>query len=91
MLAKDKIIEILTTIPRTRENDNLLIAYYIKDVYGLQNTFDIALFTKNNLYETVRRTRAKIQEENPTLRPSEETFIARRNKEQQIREEMRGL
>ena len=91
MLAKDKIIELLVNVPQTRDNDNLLIAYYIRDVYGLQNTFDIALFTKNNLYETVRRTRAKVQEENPTLRGSKETTIARANKEELVREEMRGL
>lgn len=91
MLAKDKVIEILTSIPQTRENDNLLIAYYLKDVYGLQNTFDIALFTKSNLYETIRRTRAKVQEENPLLRGSDEVMMARVNKEELVREEMRGL
>ena len=91
MLAKDKVIQILEAIPQARDNDNLLIAYYLKEVYGLQNTFDIALFTKNNLYETIRRTRAKVQEENPMLRGSEETMIARRKKEELVREEMRGL
>ena len=91
MLAKDKIIELLERIPRTRDNDNLLIAYYIKEVYGLQNTFDIALHTNKNLYETVRRTRQRVQEENPMLRGQEETIKARANKETLVREEMRGL
>ena len=91
MLAKQKVIELLERIPQCRDNDNLLIAYYIKDVYGLQNTFDIALYTKNNLYETIRRTRAKVQEENPLLRGSQETTIARANKEVLVRQEMRGL
>lgn len=88
---KDKITQLLTDVPQTRENDNLLIAYYIKDELGLQNTFDIALYTKNNIYESIRRTRAKIQEENPLLRPSVETYNARLNKENRVREQMRGL
>lgn len=91
MQCKDKVIELLETIPQCRENDNLLIAYYLKDMYGIQNTFDLALKTKANVYETIRRTRAKIQEENPLLRPSKETYQARLNKEQQVREQMRGL
>lgn len=90
-MLKDKIIKILQEIPQTRDNDNLLIAYYIKEELGLQNTFDIALHTKNNIYESVRRTRAKVQEENPLLRPSEDTLNARLNKEIRVREEMRGL
>lgn len=91
MQTKDKVIQLLTDIPQTRENDNLLIAYFLKDVYGIQNTFDLALQTKANVYETVRRTRAKVQEENPLLRPSKEVYEARINKESRVREEMRGL
>lgn len=91
MLVKDKVIQLLEEIPQTRENDNLLIAHYIKDVYNLQNTFDIALYTKNNLYESIRRTRAKVQEENPHLRPDIDVTIARANKETFVRDEMRGL
>lgn len=82
---------LLNQIPQTRENDNLLIAYFLKDEYGIQNTFDLALKTKANVYETIRRTRAKVQEENPMLRPSKEVYEARLNKEQRVREEMRGL
>lgn len=91
MQTKDKVIQLLETIPQCRENDNLLIAYFLKDVYGIQNTFDLALKTKANVYETIRRTRAKIQEENPMLRPSKDVYEARMNKEKVVREEMRGL
>ena len=91
MLAKDKVAQILTDIPQTRDNDNLLIAYYMKDVYGLTNTFDIALKTKKNVYETIRRTRQKVQEENPLLRPSVEIYQARLMKEAEVREEVRGV
>lgn len=91
MLAKEKVAEILQNIPQTRENDNLLIAYFIKDVYGMQNTFDIALATKKNIYETIRRTRQKVQEDNPLLRPSKEVYEARLEKEKKVREEVRGV
>lgn len=90
-MAKDKVAQILTDVPQTRENDNLLIAYYIKEVYGLQNTFDIALYTKKNVYETIRRTRQKVQEENPLLRPSEFIWKKRMEQEKAVREEVRGV
>lgn len=88
---KEVILKYLNDIPQTRENDNLLIAYCVKEVMGLQNLFDIALQTKSNVFETIRRQRAKIQEENPTLRPSEEVYKARLVKETKVREEMRGF
>lgn len=91
MTTKERVVMLLEKIPQTRDNDNLLIAYFLKDEYGIQNTFDLALKTKANVYETIRRTRAKVQEENPTLRPSEEVYEARLNKEHRVREEMRGI
>lgn len=77
--------------PKTRENDNLLIAHYIQQEYHTQNIFDVAVITKKNVYETVRRTRQKIQEENPLLRPTETVSKARKRKEADVREEVRGL
>lgn len=91
MLVKDRVIRILEEIPQTRENDNLLIAYYLKDEYGIQNTFDLALKTKANVYETIRRTRQKVQEENPMLRPNKDVQLARQKKENEVRNEVRGL
>ena len=91
MQIKDKVIQLLNDIPQTRENDNLLIAYYIKDVYGVSNLMDVALMTKTNVYESVRRARQKAMEENPLLRPSKEVYEARLKKEGRVREEMRGL
>lgn len=91
MLVKDKVEQLLNEIPQTRENDNLLIAYFIRDVYGLENTFDIALYTKNNIYESVRRSRAKLQETNPLLRPNNDVYQARLEKEKQVRNEVRGV
>ena len=91
MNMRDKIADLLERIPQTRENDNLLIAYFMKDVYHVQNTFDIALQFNTNVYESIRRARQKIQETNPQLRPSEEVYKARLKKEAEVRNEMRGL
>lgn len=90
-MIKDKVIQLLNDIPQTRENDNLLIAYYIKDEYGVSNLMDVALMTKANIYESIRRARQKAMEENPLLRPDEEVYEARLRKEERVRKEMRGL
>ena len=91
MNMRDKVQELLEQSPPTRENDTLLIAYFIKDVYKMQNTFDIALKFNTNVYESIRRARQKIQELNPALRPPENVYKARLQKETQVREEMRGI
>lgn len=91
MNVRAKVEQILTDIPQARENDNLLIAYFIKDEFKLQNTFDIALQFKTNVYESIRRARQKVQETNPLLRPSKEVYEARLKKEAEIREVMRGV
>jgi hypothetical protein len=89
--VRAKVEQILTEIPQARENDNLLIAYFIKDEFKLQNTFDIALQFKTNVYESIRRARQKVQETNPLLRPSKDVYEARLKKEAEIREVMRGV
>lgn len=91
MNVRAKVEQILTEIPQARENDNLLIAYFIKDEFKLQNTFDIALQFKTNVYESIRRARQKVQETNPLLRPSKDVYEARLKKEAEIREVMRGV
>ena len=91
MRVSDRVQILLEKEPKTRENDNLLIAYFLKDEYGLSNTFDVALNIKGNIYESIRRARQKIQETNPMLRPSEEIYKARMEQERRVREEMRGV
>lgn len=91
MRVSDRVQMLLEKEPKTRENDNLLIAYFLKDEYGLSNTFDIALKVRGNVYESIRRARQKIQETNPMLRPSDEVYQARMREEQRVREEMRGV
>lgn len=87
----DVVKEYLEIYPMLRNNDLMLMARVIKDVYGFTDTFDIALNLKGNVFETVRRSRAKIQETNPHLRADENVIKARQVKEQRIREQMRGL
>lgn len=91
MNVRDKVEQLLITIPQTRENDGMLIAHAIRELYGYTNTFDIALYVKGNVYESIRRARQKIQETNPALRPSKEVYEARLKKEADVREAMRGV
>ena len=93
MTVKEKVTELLTEYPKLRNDDKMLIAYYIKDVYGLQNLFDIALCKtiKGNLFETIRRERQKVQEENPLLQPDPVVSELRSQKEQKMREMYRGV
>lgn len=87
---KELVNKYLNDIPQTRNNDNLLIAYVVRDMYGIQNTFDIALTTNSNIYESIRRERARIQNElNPELQADENVRTARLEKEQRMREEYR--
>lgn len=91
MTLQERVAEYLKNVPQCRENDNLLIAYCIKDEYGTRDLYDIALKTKSNIYESISRARRKIQEENPLLRPSDEVYKAREQKEQEVRQWARGV
>lgn len=93
MTTREKVEQLLTEIPQTRGDDRLLIAYFLKDVYKVQNTFDIALNKniKGNVYESIRRARQKVQETDPTLRPADDIYKARLIRESEVREEMRGV
>ena len=89
MTTRDKVERLLVNYPKTRDNDNLLIAYFMRDEYGVQNTFDIASKFSTNVYESIRRARQKVMEENPALRPKNDVYEARLEKERKMREEMR--
>lgn len=91
MNIQDIVEKTLMEVPQTRSNDLMLIAKVIKQLYGYTDTFDIALNLNGNVYESIRRSRAKIQETNPTLRPNDYVQRLRKEKEERIREEMKGL
>ena len=86
--TRDKVLNLLKLYPNTRDNDNLLIAYYMELEYGVTDTFDIARKFSANVYESVRRARQKVMEENPDLRPSKAVYKKRLEKEQKVREEV---
>lgn len=85
MEIKRVVEHFLIIDPRTRENDNLLIANVIKEVYGTTDMMKIANETNSGICETITRVRRKIQESNPMLAPVKVTN-ARRMKEKEVRE-----
>ena len=89
MTTRDKVERLLVNYPQTRDNDNLLIAYFMKSEYGLMTTFEIAQKFTTNVYESIRRARQKVMEENPALRPKSDVYEARLEKERRVREELR--
>lgn len=89
MTIKEKVYQLLVEMPVTRDSDRVLIAHVIKDLYGLQNTFDIMLCRTidGNIYETIRRARQEIQVNNEDLLPTDPIKRARFMKEKRMREE----
>ena len=80
MKIKDLIEELLKEKPYLRDNDNKLCTHiwYRElqktglDPYKIPTTDFLTLYSKNKLTlgPTIKRARAKIQEENPSLRGS---------------------
>lgn len=89
MTIREKVFQVLNEVPLARDNDRLLIAHVIKDLYGLQNTFDIMLCKTidGNIYETIRRCRQDLQSVNEDLWPTDPVRKARFLKEKRMREE----
>lgn len=89
---KELVNKYLVEVPQTRNNDNLLIAYIIKDLYGSYDMRDVALSTSSSVCGSIIRERAKIQNEiNPNLQADEPVRLARNEKAMRTKEEMRGL
>lgn len=87
--VKRKVMDILIKHKASRDNDNLLIAKYLKEEYGTTDIAVIATISKTNVCETITRVRRLIQATNPLLAPSKNASKARRRKEEKMREEMR--
>lgn len=92
---KGKVRQLLVKDARTRDNDALLCALiWHNDLKerGLLNKSALEflkIYSENTLtnYESVRRCRAKIQEEEPSLRG--ETYQLRKEKGQRIKKEIK--
>lgn len=88
--------QILWEQPETRGNDNLLILKVLEEYanyYGM-NLDDVSIVSFMHDYagcefpgfETIRRSRQKVQETNPELKPNEAVQQFRKEQEQQYRE-----
>ena len=96
--VKTKVEELLTTNPRTRESDNLLVATFYfhemggKDVLNNVSAFDfLKKMSSGGLtsFESISRARRKIQEQNPHLRGS--NYIEKQNLSEEVRENIKNL
>ena len=93
---KGKVRALLLKDHRTRDNDALLCALIWhnellkKDKLNITAVEFLKIYSENTLtnYESVRRCRAKIQEEEPSLRG--ETYKLRQEKSQRIKKEIRN-
>lgn len=91
---------ILTEQPETRGNDNLLILKVFEvfaDHYGMDlEEMSIVTFLYDFAgcefpgFETIRRSRQKVQRANPKLKPDETVLQLRMEKEKQYRAYARG-
>lgn len=84
------VTEILEDYPEARGNDNELIYRYLKRT-GMPTDYEYLRAYNVNVSESIRRTRQKIQERNPLLKPQEPTELRRMVLERTIRESMRGV
>ena len=91
---KEKKVQIVTEIledyPEARGNDNELIYRYLKRM-GMPTDYEMLRHYDVNVSESIRRTRQKIQERNPLLKPKAATEMRRMVLERTIRESMRGV
>ena len=91
---------LLTEEPATRGNDNLLILKVLEEIaayYGVDLAeMSIVAFlheyagSEFPAFETIRRTRQKVQQQYPELKPNETVQKFRAEQEQQYREFAKG-
>lgn len=86
MEIKKTVQQLLIDYPETRDNDNLLIAMILKEKFGTTDIKIIADKTKKNYCESIRRSRQKLQQQNPLLRGSKPVRVARLLKEAEVKE-----
>ena len=89
--VKAKVMKTMTRNMSSRDNDNLLIAKVLKDLYGTSDMEEVAMMTNESITETITRLRRKIQQSNPLMASSKNCSKRRRIKEQEFRTEMRGI
>ncbi len=87
---KKKVTAILVRNTSARNNDNVLIAKVLKDMYGTTDMEQIAKVETTSITESITRVRRLVQRANPFLGPTKNVSKRRRMKELEIKEEMRG-
>ena len=99
--VSEEVLDVLKLYPDTRNSDDLLYYYIcrrklLENGYGIANMHfaDVWLFRKEfgiPPFETVRRTRQKIQQTIPELRGDTEVEAMRMVKEEEYRAYARGV
>jgi len=95
--VKDVVKVLLTRYKEMRSNDELLILE-VNEMYGFAKKvkhmkYGVGYFIPEHLvrkrklikFESIRRVRQKLQEENPELRPDEKTYKARHKEAENMR------
>lgn len=84
-----RVEELLTKKPQTRNNDDLLIYEYLKSMFGehMPSVRDVLLHKKElgiPSFESITRSRRKLQEDNIELRATEEVQDIRYEKQAEV-------
>jgi len=96
--VKEKVKELLTTRPELRDDDNRLVAnIYLIEAGGLealqrqsaQQFLSDLIKGKYSNFESIRRVRQKLQEENPQLRGTK--YNKRKKTGEDISDEIKNL
>jgi len=100
MRVSDRVKWLLENKPTTRGDDRILILEYFKyfepifiydDItqkINLSHPLSYDEFRHLTSFETIRRTRQKLQEEHPELLPTDKTILKRSVRSEQFREIM---
>ena len=83
---KKKVTSILERYPKARDNDNLLIAKVLQNLYGTTDMLEVANMTNESICETITRRRRLAQRSNPFLGPTAKVSAGRKRKQKQIEE-----
>jgi len=94
---ENKVYKILYAYPKSRDNDMLLVAYVWKSELGANDVSDLDEISVRYLFkkmvsgevthfETIRRTRAKLQEKHPEVRG--EKYLKRLQRQDELKEDL---
>lgn len=91
MKIYEYVTKVLEENPAARNNDNLLVAIVMEDLYGIKSMKTLAKKTSVNMYDSISRLRRKAQELNPNLLPNDHVKGERKKRELRIKEWARSV